>query len=240
MSQIFTLEASHDTSWISRNVEETVLAGFSVGQQTLSAAAAPPGPRCEALEDRQVPTVSFFGGNVLPHVQAQALFLGHEFSSAPANAETATLNAFLKDITGGAYMQALSRAGFNVGPGSAVAGAVDNTSLAVGSTISDAFIRSRLQADFSSGLLQAPNANTLYVVYVQPDVAVNLGCGPGHDSAGHTWLSHRLRRRRRCADPLRRRRLPRRRRAQQRPAGGDDRHRPDDRRNLPRAGRGRH
>src|SRR6516164_5553263 len=141
-------------------------------------------PRFEALEDRQVPTVSFFGGNVLPHVQAQAVFLGHEFSSAPANAETATLNAFLKDITSGAYLQALGRAGYGVGPGSAVAGAIDNTSIAAGSTISDAFIQTRLQADVSSGLLQAPNANTLYVVYVQPDVAVNLGGGQGTTQQG--------------------------------------------------------
>ena len=141
-------------------------------------------PRFEALEDRQVPTVSFFGGNLLTHVQAQAVFLGHEFSSAPANAETATLNAFLKDITSGAYLQALGRAGYGVGPGSAVSGAVDNTSIAAGSTISDAFIRTRLQADVSSGLLQAPNANTLYVVYVQPDVAVNLGGGQGTTQQG--------------------------------------------------------
>jgi hypothetical protein len=145
---------------------------------------SPTRPRVEALEDRQVPTVSFFGGNVLPQVQAQALFLGHAFSSAPASTETATLDAFLKDITGGPYMQALARAGYNVGPGSAVAGAVDNVPLAAGSTIPDALIRSRLQADINSGLLQAPNANTLYVVYVQPDVAVNLGSGQGTTQQG--------------------------------------------------------
>jgi hypothetical protein len=138
----------------------------------------------EALEDRQVPTVSFFGGNVLPQVQAQALYLGNEFSSAPANTGTATLDGFLKDITGGPYMQALTRAGYNVGPGSAVAGAVDPTSLAVGSTISDAFIQARLQADVNSGLLRAPNANSLYVVYVEPDVAVNLGAGQGTTQQG--------------------------------------------------------
>jgi hypothetical protein len=141
-------------------------------------------PRVEALEDRQVPTVSFFGGNLLPQVQAQALFLGNEFSSAPANTETATLDAFLKDLTGGPYLQALARAGYNVGPGSAVAGAVDNTALTVGSTISDAFIQARLQADVNSGLLQAPNANTLYVVYVEPDVAVDLGLGQGTTQQG--------------------------------------------------------
>jgi hypothetical protein len=141
-------------------------------------------PQVEALEDRQVPTVSFFGGNLLPQVQAQALYLGNEFSSAPANTETAALDAFLKDLTGSQYMQALTRAGYNVGPGSAVAGAVDQTSLTAGSTISDAFIRARLQADVSSGLLQAPNANTLYVVYVAPDVAVNLGLGQGTTQQG--------------------------------------------------------
>jgi hypothetical protein len=121
---------------------------------------------------------------VLAHVQAQALFLGHEFASTPANAETGTLNAFLKDITSGPYMQALTRAGFNVGTGTAVAGAIDNVPLASGSTITDGLIRSRLQADVNSGLLQAPNANTLYVVYVQPDVAVNLGAGQGTTQQG--------------------------------------------------------
>jgi hypothetical protein len=131
-----------------------------------------------------VPTVSFFGGNLLPQVQAQALYLGNEFSSAPASAETATLDAFLKDITGGPYLQALANAGYNVGPGSAVAGAVDNTALTAGSTISDAFIRSRIQADVNSRLLQAPNAETLYVVYVEPNVAVNLGLGQGTTQQG--------------------------------------------------------
>ena len=53
-------------------------------------------PRVEALEDRQVPTVSFFGGNVLPQVQAQALYLGNEFSSAPANAGPVALDSFLR------------------------------------------------------------------------------------------------------------------------------------------------
>jgi hypothetical protein len=141
-------------------------------------------PRLEALEDRQVPTVSFFGGNVLPQVQAQALYLGNAFSSGPASAETTTLDGFLKDLTGGPYLQALAGAGYNVGPGSATAGAVDNTALAVGTTISDAFIRSRLQADVSDGLLQAPNADTLYVVYVEPNVAVNLGGGQGTTQQG--------------------------------------------------------
>ena len=170
-------------SWISRMLKKECLPVCRSGRkESHRPSLARPG--VEALEDRQVPTVAFFGGNLLSHVQAQALYLGNEFSSAPANAETATLDAFLKDITGGPYMQALTRAGYNVGTGSAVAGATDRTSLTVGSTISDAFIRARLQADVNSGLLQAPNANTLYVVYVEPDVAVNLGLGQGTTQQG--------------------------------------------------------
>ncbi len=170
-------------SWMSRMLKKMSRPVSRSGRKQ-SRRPSPARPWFETLEDRQVPTVSFFGGNLLSQVQAQALYLGNEFSSAPANTETAALDAFLKDITGGPYMQALAHAGYNVGPGSAVAGAVDRTALAVGSTISDAFIRSRLQADIHSGLVQAPNANTLYVVYVEPDVAVNLGLGQGTTQQG--------------------------------------------------------
>jgi hypothetical protein len=158
-----------------------------VKRSSVAARSRGPGPvklQVEALEDRQVPTISFFGGKLLPQVQAQALYLGNEFSSPPASAETATLDAFLQDLTSGPYLQALARAGYSVGPGSAVAGAVDNSALTVGSTISDAFIRARLQADVTSGLLKASNADTLYVVYVEPDVAVSLGSGQGTTQQG--------------------------------------------------------
>src|SRR6516225_9734846 len=170
-------------SWMSRMLKELSRPVSRSGRRQ-SHRPRPARLQVEALEDRQLLTVSFVGGNLLPQVQAQALFLGNEFSTAPANSEPAALDAFLKDITGGPYMQALTRAGYNVGVGSAVAGAIDRTSLTAGSTISDAFIRSRLQADVNSGLLQAPNANTLYVVYVEPDVAVNLGLGQGTTQQG--------------------------------------------------------
>src|SRR5437867_11927323 len=90
----------------------------------------------ESLEERQVPTVFYYGGNVLPHVEAQALFLGDKWSSVPADtAQTATINNFLTDLTGGAYMDALTRAGYGVGRGSASPGAVDKATLAANSTI---------------------------------------------------------------------------------------------------------
>jgi hypothetical protein len=140
----------------------------------------------EALEERQVPTVFYYGGNLLPHVEAQALFYGNAWSSTttPQTSTINTVNGFLSDLTGGAYMDALTRAGYNVGRGTATAGAVDNTALTSGSTISDASIRAAIQADIKSGLLQAPDANRLYVVYVEPNVAVNLGNGQGTTTQG--------------------------------------------------------
>src|SRR3954464_138917 len=119
----------------------------------------------ETLERRDVPTVSYFGGNVLPHVEAQALFLGNEW--APATAQTTTVNNFLTDVTGGAYMDALTRAGYGVGRGTASAGAGAPRALTLGSTITDASIQATLSADIAGGKLQRPDANRLYIVYVE-------------------------------------------------------------------------
>src|SRR5689334_17745432 len=80
-------------------------------------------PQVEGLEARDVPTVNYYGGNLLPHVEAQALYYGNEWSTVSADAATTqTVDAFLKDITGGAYMDALTQAGYGVGRGTASAG----------------------------------------------------------------------------------------------------------------------
>lgn len=133
----------------------------------------------EALEAREVPTVMFYGGNVLPHVEAQAVYYGSGWTGSSL---TTTIDASLKDLTGGAYMDALTRAGYGVGRGTTTAGKLDNVALS--STITDASIQARLLADIKSGLLAGPDANRLYVVYVQPNVAVNLGGGQGTTQQG--------------------------------------------------------
>jgi len=139
----------------------------------------------ENLEDRQVPTVYNYGGSLLQNVEAQALFLGSDWSTVSANkAETTTLNSFLTNVTGGAYMDALTSAGYGVGRGTATAGVTDNTNYTAGSIITDASIQAKIQADIKSGLLQAPDANRLYVVYVDPSMAVDLGSGQGTTQQG--------------------------------------------------------
>ena len=126
----------------------------------------------ESLEERQVPTVTFHGGNLLAHVETQALYLGNAWSTQSTPAQ---LDGFLGNVTGGAYMDALTRAGYNLGRGTATAGKVDKVQLTAGSTITDGFIQNEISADIKSGLLATPDANRLYIVYVQPDVAINLG-----------------------------------------------------------------
>ena len=57
-------------------------------------------PGVEALEERQVPTVNFYGGNVLANVEAQPLYLGSQWTSSANTALKTTLDAFAQDITG--------------------------------------------------------------------------------------------------------------------------------------------
>lgn len=131
----------------------------------------------ECLKGREVLTVTYFGGNLLKNVEVQAVYLGGGWSS---QAQTrATMDAFLANVTNSPYMDAMTNAGYGVGRGSAAAGVVDNAALGNNLVLSDAWIQGRLQADIAAGLTQQPNANKLYIVYVQPNVAVNLGAGQG-------------------------------------------------------------
>ena len=150
-----------------------------------SSVGSAPALRLERLDDRIVPTVQYFGGNVLPHVEAQAVYFGSGWST-PIGGQPApaTIDAALTDLTGGAYMDALTQAGYRVGRGTASAGVVDPIPLPAGGTISDASIQARLKSDISSGLVQSPDANRLYVVYVAPNVAVDLGSGQGTTRQG--------------------------------------------------------
>src|SRR5690348_13588782 len=98
----------------------------------------PARPHIEVLEQRQVPTVTYHGGNLLPHVEAQPLFLGNGWSSNPGT--TNSINNFLPVLTEGSYMQALTTAGYNVGAGTAATGFVDSSLTSTNVTISDTYI----------------------------------------------------------------------------------------------------
>jgi hypothetical protein len=135
-------------------------------------------PVVEGLEERQVPTVTYHGGNILPHVKVQGLFIGDQW--LPMNnpalfVEAGYLQGFLNTIVHSTYMDALNNAGYGVGRGSWTNGLIDGVSLAPGSTLDDSTIRSWVSGFIGNGSLQPLDANTLYVCFVEPNVIVRDG-----------------------------------------------------------------
>ena len=94
------------------------------------------------------------------------------------------MESFLTDITNSVYMDGLKAAGYGVGRGSASPGVIDPTSIANNTMLSDSAIQGMLQSDITSKLVTNVDANKLYGVYVQPNVAVNLGLGQGTTTGG--------------------------------------------------------
>lgn len=144
-------------------------------------------PQVEVLEDRVVPALLNHGGPIIASIQTQALYLGSGWTAAPI--PTSQFDTFLsKTVTGTKaaptpYLGMLSKTGFTgvTGGGSASPGAVDNIS--VPGTILDSQLQTDLASAISSGLVQAPDANTVYVLYVQPNVVVDLGNGQNSTNA---------------------------------------------------------
>jgi hypothetical protein len=133
-------------------------------------------PVLEALEGRAVPAVSYHGGALLPHVEAQALYLGNQWAANPTvSAQVGYLEGFLNNIVHSSFMDALSKAGYGVGAGSFNPGRFDPVSLSPSAYLDDAAIQSYLQGEIGNRGLVSPDSNRLYVVFVEPNVAVRAG-----------------------------------------------------------------
>jgi hypothetical protein len=137
--------------------------------------------RCwfERLESREVFSATFHGGALIPHVEAQAVFLGSQWNSnATLEIEADSINKYLGGLVQSPYMDMLTDAGYNVGQGTYTPGKVINTTIT--GTVTDATIRSLLQAAINfeidgkpAGLVEQPDANRLYIVYTPSGVTVN-------------------------------------------------------------------
>ncbi len=133
-------------------------------------------PALERLEAREVLSVTYHGGAVLPHVKAETVFFGTQWNSDPGlRAQGQRLDAFLTDLTGGSYLDMLTRAGYGVGRGQWLDARDDNRALSA--SLSDDQIRTDLQLGIANGGLQSPDGDSLYVVFVQPGVVVSSGLG---------------------------------------------------------------
>ena len=110
----------------------------------------------------------------LDHVAVQALFYGADWKTNPSLfQQTAQFENYLKYMVNSPYMDMLTQAGYNVGRGSSTAGQTLNLAINKSTGISDAQIHADLQSAISSGQLAAPDANRLYVVFVEDNVAVS-------------------------------------------------------------------
>jgi len=140
----------------------------------------------ESLENRLTPSLVNHGGAILAHVQAQALYLGSDWATNDVLNKQAfgtggqSFEDFVGKTVGGSYLSTLGKAGFTgnngtVGTGTAAGGVIDNLSLP--STLLDSQIQADLESAIANNLAQQPNPNTLYFVFVQDNVIVDLGNG---------------------------------------------------------------
>src|SRR6185369_13493575 len=108
----------------------------------------------EQLESRQLLTVTYQGGALIAHVEAQAVYLGSDWNSAAQQTEKTQLDQFVSTVVNSPYMDMLAGAGYNVGRGTSSTGVVDNITLDKTTTgITDVQIQGQIQAMITAGQL---------------------------------------------------------------------------------------
>jgi hypothetical protein len=139
-------------------------------------------PSLESLESRELLTVTYHGGQLLSNVEAQPVYLGSDWAiNSTLQVQTAAIDQFMSSLVQSPYMDMLTQAGYNVGRGTATSGKeLGGVNKSTG--ITDAQIRSDLQAGISSSQLAVPDANRLYVVYVEPGVVIRDGNSTSQNS----------------------------------------------------------
>lgn len=133
----------------------------------------PPRGQLESLERRDLMTVTFHGGALMPHVEVQAVYYGRDWSTNTTYKNQAISNeGFLKNVVNSSYMDMLTNAGYNVGRGTFDSGRILLKDVNKSYYLTDSQIRTDLQSLVSNGSLKAPDANRLFIVYVEPGVAI--------------------------------------------------------------------
>jgi biotin carboxyl carrier protein len=123
------------------------------------------------------PTLPAQGAVTISSVRLQGVYLGSAFASTNAS-DVTTLETFLKDVAGSSYVTSLSPYGASAG--TAVAGKVINVALPLHTSASPTYVQdldilNYLATNINNGTLVAPNSSTVYMVYVEPGVAIKAG-----------------------------------------------------------------
>jgi hypothetical protein len=161
-------------------------------------------PMIETLEDRRLMTAVSSPNPyapIIPNVQIETVYFGSAWAGKASNpaqsaelaAEAKDLNGFFSAITGSHYMDALSQYyclnsyGSTIRPGYGQFAKADFVpgQMVSGQTIPESVIQTMLANEIQSGNLDAPNGNTLYMVFMPPGVseAGDLGGPRGHHSS---------------------------------------------------------
>jgi hypothetical protein len=135
-------------------------------------------PAVEVLERRELMTVINHGGGVLPHVEVQGFYYGSDWHNYAAGmTQAGQLDAFLNYIVNSPYMDMLTNAGYGISRGSSDPGQILLKNINKTSDLTDAQIRSDLQAQVTAGALKNPDTNRVFVVFVEPGVAIKASNG---------------------------------------------------------------
>jgi hypothetical protein len=132
-------------------------------------------PQLESLEERRVMTVTFHGGDVLPNVAVQGVYYGSDWgNNQTLFDQTGALEGYLGNIVNSPYMDMLNNAGYGVGRGHADPGVIVDANPDKTQWLTDTQIRNDLAGELNSptSAFQPPDGNRLYVVYVEPGVAI--------------------------------------------------------------------
>jgi hypothetical protein len=131
----------------------------------------------EMLEAREVPTITNHGGIVLPHVEVQAMYYGSDWSTNAYFGQKNSLDNFLGMYVNSSAMDMLTNDGYGVGRGSATPGAIYGVNVNKAYYLTDSQIQSDLVGCINAGALQRPDANRLYVIFVEDNVAISTSFG---------------------------------------------------------------
>jgi hypothetical protein len=129
----------------------------------------------EELEQRLVPTVTWHGGPVLPHVEVQAVYYGSDWFTSANSQLAGRLDAYLRYLVNSPYLDMLTNAGYGVGRGSFSPGLLVGYNINKSYYLGDSTITANLATLLNYRYLQPNDGNRLYVVFVEPGVAVWAG-----------------------------------------------------------------
>jgi hypothetical protein len=135
-------------------------------------------PLVEGLEGRQLLTVTYNGGALLAKPEVQAVFYGSDwYNNSTYSSQASQVTGFANTIVQSPYMDMLANAGCGVGRGSSDGGLFDPVNVNKSQGVTDPQLQGALQSLISGGSVKSPNANSLYVIYVEDNVVVSTSFG---------------------------------------------------------------